>query len=431
MLIMNGSERSQRAASYLLLGYCLFILYGSFIPFRFNLDPNFIRSRWETFLLELARQGRPRASLPDVVSNILLFVPFGMLCSARLRKPGARQKRLPLTAWVCGLILGAAIESGQTLAPGRNPSPIDALCNSLGALLGGLFADGLLRTLGKLSVRKAVQRLTCDLPLLITAYLIIGIILVSFYPFAVTLDLSSIWQNIKHSQFLPLGGSTRPELLFEKVAVFAALGYFFRLSLHRDTAGAAFVWLCCGMLALAVEGAKLFIVGRTFSIQNVVAAWFGASLGVLLVRFGTARLWKHPQGVCLGVLIGFLLYLELTPFDWIAPGQLLLRIAAIEWLPFMAYYSAEPLSALFDLQRKVYWFIPLGFAVMPLALVQRAPRPRRRALLICLLISVTFELLQIAVATRTASSTDVIIFSASAAAGIYLFELRRRACVQC
>ena len=118
MLIMNGSERSHRAASYLLLGYCLFIVYGSFIPFRFNLDPNFIRWRWEIFLLELARQARPRASLPDVVSNILLFVPFGMLCSARLRKPGARQKCLPLTAWVCGLIFGAAIESYHTEWPG-------------------------------------------------------------------------------------------------------------------------------------------------------------------------------------------------------------------------------------------------------------------------------------------------------------------------
>ena len=48
MPAMNNSDE-KRAAQGLLLAYCLFILYGSFIPFHFNFDPNFVRWRWSLF----------------------------------------------------------------------------------------------------------------------------------------------------------------------------------------------------------------------------------------------------------------------------------------------------------------------------------------------------------------------------------------------
>jgi hypothetical protein len=68
---------------WLLLFYCLFILYGSFLPFRFSDDPEFVRSQLTRFFTPPYEHGVRKFSLPDVVSNILLFVPFGFSGSAR------------------------------------------------------------------------------------------------------------------------------------------------------------------------------------------------------------------------------------------------------------------------------------------------------------------------------------------------------------
>src|SRR5262249_4726934 len=53
---------------------------GSFIPFRFSDDPEFVRSQFVRFFAPPYDHGVRRFSLPDVVSNVLLFVPFGLLC---------------------------------------------------------------------------------------------------------------------------------------------------------------------------------------------------------------------------------------------------------------------------------------------------------------------------------------------------------------
>jgi len=100
--------------------YCLFILYGSFIPFRFSDDPEFVRSQFVRFFAPPYDHGVRRFSLPDVVSNVLLFVPFGLLWvvgefSLHLQ---SRFWRVAFTAGLLGLLSGLVIESGQMFSPG-------------------------------------------------------------------------------------------------------------------------------------------------------------------------------------------------------------------------------------------------------------------------------------------------------------------------
>jgi len=88
---------------WLLLFYCLFILYGSFIPFRFSDDPEFVRSQFVRFFTPPYAHGVRRFSLPDVVSNVLLFIPFGFLwlgSEFSLRM----QSRLGKAAFTAGLL---------------------------------------------------------------------------------------------------------------------------------------------------------------------------------------------------------------------------------------------------------------------------------------------------------------------------------------
>jgi VanZ family protein len=433
--MMNGLHSQKKAAQYLLLTYCLFIVYGCFIPFLFNLDPNFIRWRWEVFLLEPIEGRIPRPSLPDVASNIRLFVPLGILCVWLRMTKGTSERALPqilLTA-IYGLLFGLAIESGQTLSPWRNPSLLDAVCNAAGAFIGAISGRALFRGFERSVETGLFHVLSLQPSLLVLGYLLLGVVMDSFYPFAVTLDISAIWQNVKRSQFVPFTGGLHRywlDLFIQKGAVFAVVGYLVNVNIRyrRGGVGAPLTWLLCSALAFSIETAKLFFGGRAFYSENVIISSAGALAGIVLYPRFSASAWLNSrrQNAYIILIIVFLVYFEISPFEWIPMNEIPARFYRIEWLPFKAYYSAEPLTALFDLQTKIYFLMPLGFVVMSLSSIQRAALPPRRALLVCIFIAVSLESLQVLVRSRIPSITDIIIFSTSAWLGIKLFEAFQR-----
>jgi VanZ family protein len=425
-----GVNRRNTALRYLFLAYCLFIVYGCFIPFHFNLDPNFVRWRWNVFMIQPLRGNLPRVSLSDAVSNVLLYVPFGMLCVRLVISKTARRRAvLPvLLTMGYGLAFGTIIESGQTFSPWRSASVLDIFFNATGALIGavsGLFwsrkVEGSVQTSFVEILRKRPS-------LLVLGYLLLGVLVDSFYPLAVTLDRSALLQHVKLSHWVPFseGFHTHQlKLLAGKGVIFAVISYIvsINLTLRSFLSRGLLAWLVCGALALSIEIGKLFFLGRSFDSENVIIRSFGALAGILILPPLVRSVRQiHQQKVCFLVALCFLLYFELSPFDWITPGEVSMQLARVEWLPFRSYYFAEPLRVLFDLQQKVYFCMPLGFTMMASRWAQRAAMPRMRALFACIGVAVGLEALQILVRSRFPSTTDVIIFSASAWAGIVLFE---------
>jgi VanZ family protein len=436
---MYDSNRQNKAGPYLLLIYCLFIVYGCFIPFHFNLDPNFVRWRWEVFIIEPIYGRIPRASLSDVISNILLFVPFGVLCVWVRLTTGTTQRALVTTLLVgCyGLVFGIGIESGQTFSPWRSPSLLDAVCNGTGAFIGAVSGRVLFCAFERSINTRSLEVLRRQPSLLVLGYLLLGVLMDSFYPFAVTLDISAIWQNLKHSQFIPFHGGLHRywlDLFIEKGVVFGVIGYLVNINIRYRRGGicAPLTWLLCSAVAFSIETTKLFFGGRVFYSENVIISSAGALAGIVLYPRFSAPAWLNSrrQNVYMILIIVFLVYFEISPFEWIALNEIPARFYRIEWLPFKAYYSAEPLTALFDLQTKIYFLMPLGFVVMSLSSIQRAALPPRRALLVCIFIAVSLESLQVLVRSRIPSITDIIIFSTSAWLGIKLFEAFQRTKIQ-
>ncbi len=66
----------------------------------------------------------------EVVANVLMFVPLGLLLASSARTPR------PWLAVAAGLALSAAIETTQIALPGRVPTVTDVVANTSGAAIG-------------------------------------------------------------------------------------------------------------------------------------------------------------------------------------------------------------------------------------------------------------------------------------------------------
>ena len=429
---MTSSASEYRTARYLLAAYCVFILYGCFIPFHFNFDPNFVRWRWIVFLTESLHEDIARPSLSDIVSNILLFVPFGILSVWTRTADGIDRTRFLaiLYATLAGLLFAIIIESAQTVAPGRDPSIRDALCNGVGTFIGAACGTALIRRYRRYLQSGFIRILLRAPSSLLLAYLLCGILIDSYFPFDVTLDLSSLWHNLKRSEVFPFRSMSYGywfNLSVEKGISYGVIAFIVALNLQRFslplTAGLA--WLVTVVSAVAIETGKIFFAGRAFHADNLVIASLGALAGIVLLPClsDIASVKRQREAIWFLLVVVFLAYFQLSPFDWIAMNELPERFSAIEWLPFKSYYYAEPIAALFALQKKVYSFIPLGFFTAALVSARATGPSHLKTAVLCFAIVAGLELAQIGLRSRTPSTGDVLIFSGSAWAGIVLFDL--------
>jgi VanZ family protein len=411
----------------------MLIVYGSFMPFRFSAAPGSVRFQVLNIQRFPYQAGARNFSIPDVVSNILLFVPFGVLMVGALRR--TRESRLPrmgvLVTGGYGLGFSLAIETGQILAPGRTVSPLDVLCNTVGALGGGLVGYLWLR-----SVYGRPRTLTQELLRTRPAVVLLGLMILAgvadaFYPYAVTLDVSTAWGNLKHAQWPPLQdgllGFLR-NLATEKILWFAIIGDLMRRSFQYRRASSftrLHAWCLTVFLVVSIEGGKLFFVGRVPNVEHILVGSWGALLGILLIPFAARMplVRKHSTVVLISLALLLVTYDELTPFTGMPSRDMGAALSSrIEWLPFSSYYKADPHRVLFDSGKKALLLGSFGFLVAA---------HRTAALSIGrwwvppawgLGVGAVLEALQLLQGSHTPSTTDVLVFGASAWAGASLYE---------
>jgi VanZ family protein len=422
------ADPERRVMRMLLVLWTLFVLYGSFIPFNFTADAsafheNLAHARWWLF-----QNGRRVFSIPDVLSNVLLFVPLGFFAV------GARARRgPPVTTTVVSVVALAAafattIEIGQSFAPGRVSSLTDVAANTTGALLGAAGASRMLRPVeGRLGAW--THRLLRETPeLLPLAILVATQAATSFYPFEITLDVGTVWTNLKRAQFVPLvtlATGFWGDRLVEQVLPFALVAFltFRALARHASSAARAPAWILVSILAVALEVGKLGFVGRWPSVDNALLRAGGALAGVTLLPalIGSRPVRARPAAWLLALALLFLVHAEVTPYDWrAAPDEVAAKIHGIEWMPLAAYFHAQPQRALFDLWEKIVRSGFVGFATASLGGATAMP------VAIGLVAGTLLEAAQIVMPTRVPSVTDVLIIALGAHAGGAAWRWYRR-----
>jgi VanZ family protein len=339
--------------------FALFLVYGTTIPFNFSSQPGWAVQKLAHVPLSpfIAADTGRRISIPDVVQNVLLFLPFGVLGALRLRSPS--RSRLTTIVVVCGLgaALSVGVEALQLLTVDRTSSVSDIVANTFGALAGVVVAqlgeNVLGRALKVFSLTGVFEQPSSYGALVATIVLCVA----AWQPFDATLDVGSLAPRVRALMRDPWqsGPLTDEGIAAVQYALFAWVtsSLFVELRVRRSALAVATIGV---LAAFGLEASQIIIGSRMPSIEDasVRAAAVIASLAI----WRATRGWHRPglwfAALVIGIAVGAAMQM-LTPFE-VSPSY-----HSFGWFPFFGYYvhtTFETVSHVFEI---LLLYFPLGF----------------------------------------------------------------------
>lgn len=403
--------------------WALFIIYGTLIPFAFTDNVDQVAAKLHLVVDSLNRP----LSRSDVVSNVLLFLPWGGLFTFRRARRGAGFWGALLGAAFSGMALSGLVETCQLFAPSRTTSLVDLAANTAGAALGALAGWGFGRWVWPAwSLR--LTRVVIERPIAACALAVAAsLVLAGLSPFDVSIDLGDLRAAVKRARPVPFGPSlggapplAEPWSWVQEGLSAVLTGGLFALALKEagkdGPAAVAATTALGGVLALAIEAAQVAIPSRVADMTSVLMALIGSATGAAIVTWSARRTLSQWVGPALVVWAVAVTLAAWTPPHLAAPGSRSLQPSQL--VPFWSYYVRTDVYALADLLNQVMSFIPLG-----VLLAIKDPRlPTWRALIVGLGLGLVLEVGQLGLAERTAEITDALSAGAGALLGARLWR---------
>lgn len=300
------------ARSVIRLRWLLIFLvsYGSLYPFSFR-SPASALEDLRLFLSHTSLW----SSLGDVMGNVLLFLPWGILARLGL-------ERRADWAWktiLLGLALALALQLAQILVPVRDARLSDVFWNAVGIGLGYVVCAPILQFVFRGPHRLSVNARTG---------LLVGLLwfVMESLPLVPGIDWAAIKLALKALTASPAPG---PAALVMAFASMLAIGCVLDEIFHRKRAALAFVPV---MLALLLV--KLLVAGNPTHVRELLAWAAGAATSVAILGVRPALLPGLAIG---GLLVGFM-WLGLEPFRWAYEA------GRFNWLPLEAYLKGNMLG---------------------------------------------------------------------------------------
>lgn len=362
--------RSLTLSRTILFAYSLFIVYGTTIPFRFDFRMDLLREGLATLLADPFQLNRPEGfSLPDIVSNLLFFAPFGIILSWILleRARSSWFSVLVATAAFASL-LSSGVEFLQLFESSRTTSLLDVAVNTSGAVLGAILGLALVSTY-RLGLRDFVQSHLQDDPRRILFGFYAALLLVwKLTPFDVSLDVSTLKHAVRSIDLsLPSSMTAFAEVAPDAI-LFAAFAFLW-LGTRWGNANlrhlsAAVVWTA--LFATGIELTQLLVVSHTTKWVDVVAGVAGGVYGAALFAVAGGSRTIQARGTRLMDLglahwLVCMLLVGLYPFDFRFPAPAPLQFA---WLPYVEYYQRTGPAAIADLVDGLFRFGLLTMLVL-------------------------------------------------------------------
>lgn len=442
------------------VGFLLFALYGSLLPFR--LDPLPLEAAWNQFSGVLFTFPPRRISRSDLLANALLFVPVGFtLAGALLVDRSQRFRLIRATAAILPVSITVSLlaEFLQTFTTSRVPSNTDVVAQTVGCFIGigSWFVAGQALTHW---LREAFAAAPEDRPSRVLTAFAVGWVFVNLAPFDISVDAGDLARRVRAGKIsiVPFTGPELPlarqawDALAEVLSA-APLGAFGLVSWRRGSTSRSMAFACGAVIVLAVECAQIFISSHSASTTDLLFAWTGVALGVAIGArvLPTARPAAHPavatsnedhiSTMAIGIVACWCVVLcayHWMPYDFgFDTDDIRRKMSRISLLPFAGYRSGSYLSALSNLLTKLALSAPLGLAVTyalphPRASGATAGKPHHNRLELVLslgfaaLVFGAIELGQFFLPGRVPDPTDILVGLVGAYAGIGLAGWLRR-----
>ena len=380
--------------------YAGFIVYGALIPFSLVTDLASIRINisqvsWVPFI----DADGSRASIPDIVQNILLFLPFGFLGVFTVSN-----RRIGLVIFT-GMALSASVECLQLFTTDRITSLTDLTTNTLGTAVGVFLAVTIVKLFAHTKHHKFLGRLIADkdfqLALIASAF-VAG---ASLQPFDFTLDIGVVGTRIKSIISEPVVFTTissEGALLLRTTLLTIAWGLWLEKWKIKHSTILAF--LIGSAIALSFEGLQLIVRSRLPDVQDGLAALLGSMIGMLILQLKKP---SHNQTVWISAMV--LATFITAAIQTLSPFRLASNYRDFNWIPFLAYYERTSFLALANFIESLIVYLPLGFVVPCL---QKAQANRRAAAILLffatLMVASILEFTQGLIVSRYPDVTDVI-----------------------
>lgn len=296
-----------------------------------------------------------RLSLPDVVQNILLFLPFGALgvLAGGTRRPWIR------VLWITALggALSCLVESLQLLTSDRIASIGDVVFNTGGTLIGAALAWQL-RHVFAAGVRKLKQEGLADVDELRPLAVALLVVVIAFWqPFDVTLDVGAVSGKI-HAlredvwQFSGL----RDEGMSVMLSAFLAMTLASYLSVLGETWAGRKAAAIAVVLVCSLEASQILIGSRMPGLWDAVVASTGVAFGAGLWTAASAIIWPR---LWLSVFVAMTVCA--AALQMLSPFEIADRFHTMGWFPFLGYYTHTTFETLSHVIEIGLLYFPLGY----------------------------------------------------------------------
>ncbi len=436
----------------------LFVLQTGFVPFDYDTPPAPGEASSSFGALVNHR------TLPDIVSNIFLYLPVGALLYLSLSHRGWHR----VLVWPMAVILSAGlsffVEWIQSYSSIRVSSLIDFVSNLIGASLGAALAWMAGYILPRLLNVATAEWILRPQTALLKAY-VVGLVVFAAMPFSLSFDRARLSQAVKSVVLTPFG-TTPQDAAFRQEALrrhdatalamaqwremkrwarwaaeccsFAVLAWLLHAFLRGDyrfsrRSTSMLIWWLGVPLAIGLSLLQLPIVTRPCDVTDALFRCAGLWLG-LATRAAYLRDREHltvglqdrrEQGLMRWgsrALIVYIIYTGVIPLTFDAgvsgPSQ---SLASTGFLPFFSYFMARFDLMMGDVMEKFFCYALL--AMLLAASWKRvenvAPMSRLMTISVAgLLLCAGIEIVQMFIPVRVTSLTDPILACGGCVVGV-------------
>ena len=350
-----------------LLIITLLIAYGSLYP------GNFLAPEQDAFQ-KFFSDWRWATSLSDMLGNVILFVPFGLVSSVVAGTHYQSKLRLTLF-FFSGFILALILQIAQIWLPSRSAILADVVWNLAGLLIGIIIAF-----FAKKYSHTRIQ--TLDTKAIIPLAILILWIFSELIPLVPSIDLQKFKDAVK-PLFLEFDLSFQTALLHVAGTLVAA-------SILKAVSNYPLRWLT--LIMITVIAGKIIIISLQLDINTLVGLTAGYLLSIVLLYLETSKLFAVSFWIL--ILAGTLE--RIIPFSLAPDG-------ALSLIPFATMLKGSMQTSAVGLSQSLFIYSAL------LWLTQKMGGNFKGIAVAIVMWTVFIELTQMMLLGRTADITEPLL----------------------